>query len=80
MPSAVSAQHVPSPEHVADAQSGALTHDNVVCTQPPPLCNRSGRPVKPPARLICEMNEQIVDDSVSTADSLFSFVRNMFSG
>lgn len=79
-PSAANAQQVPSPVHVTDTQPGALTQDQAVCTQPPPLCTRAGRPIKPPARLICEMNEQIVDDSVSTVDSLFSFMRNMFSG
>lgn len=71
---------VPSSEHASDAQPCAFTQDHVVCKQPPPLCTRAGRPVKPPVRLICEMNEQVVDDSASTVDSLFSFVRNMFSG
>ena len=50
-----------------------------MCTQPPPLFTRVGRHVKPPACLVCEMNEQIVGDSASTVDSLFSFVRTMFS-
>ncbi|KAL4008609.1 hypothetical protein ACER0C_002461 [Sarotherodon galilaeus] len=72
------AQHVLSPDLVTDTRLS--TEGHVVRTQPPPLCTRSGRPVKPPTRLICEMNEQHVDDSVSTVDSLFSFVRNMFSG
>ncbi|XP_075935390.1 uncharacterized protein LOC142935134 [Anarhichas minor] len=79
-PSAEEALHIPSPKQATDTQLGALTQDHVVCAQPPPLCTRAGRPVKPPVRLICEMNEQIVDDSVSSVDSLFSFVRNMFSG
>lgn len=52
----------------------------VVCTQPPGLCTRSGRPVKPPARLICEMNEQVVTDPIPTVGSVFSFVKSMFSG
>ncbi|KAL3999269.1 calcium/calmodulin-dependent serine protein kinase [Sarotherodon galilaeus] len=72
------AQHVLSPDLVTDTRLS--TEGHVARTQPPPLCTRSGRPVKPPTRLICEMNEQHVDDSVSTVDSLFSFVRNMFSG
>lgn len=67
-------------EHATDTQLDALTVDHVVCAQPPPVCTRLGRPVKPTARLICEMNEQVVDDSVLAADSLFPFVRNMFSG
>lgn len=79
-PSVERAHCVPSPGHASDAQPGAFTQDHVVRKQPPPLCTRAGRPVKPPARLICEMNEQVVDDSASTVDSLFSFVRNMFSG
>lgn len=79
-PSAADAQKVPSPVHATDTQPGALTQDQAVCTQPPPLCTRAGRPIKPPARLICEINKHIVDDSVSTVDSLFSLVRNMFSG
>lgn len=80
LPSVERAHCVPSPEHASDAQLGAFAQDHVVCKQPPPLCTRAGRPVRPPARLICEMNEQVVDDSASTVDSLFSFVRNMFSG
>lgn len=79
-PSVERAHCVPSPDHASDAQPGALAQDHVVCKQPPPLCTRAGRLVKPPARLICEMNEQVVDDSASTVDSLFSFVRNMLSG
>ncbi|XDV15563.1 hypothetical protein PO909_015619 [Leuciscus waleckii] len=79
-PSVERAHCVSSPEYASDAQPGAVTQDHVVCKQPPPLCTRAGRSVKPPVRLICEMNEQVVDDSASTVDSLFSFVRNMFSG
>lgn len=78
-PSAEEALQI-SPKQANDTQLGALTQDQVVCAQPPPLCTRAGRNVKPPVRLICEMNEQIVDDSESSVDSLFSFVRNMFSG
>ncbi len=61
-----------------DKQLDTLAQDHVVCTQPPPICTRAGQRVKHPARLICEMNEQIID-SMSTVDSLFSNVRNMFS-
>lgn len=52
--------------------------DTVVSTQPQSLCTRTGRRVRPPVRLICEMNKQVVDESVSTV-SLFSFVRNMIT-
>ncbi|XP_027880631.1 uncharacterized protein LOC114149183 [Xiphophorus couchianus] len=72
-------QHDLSAEHSTDTKLD-LPATDVVCTQPSRLCTRSGRPVKPPARLICEMNEQVVDDSMSTVDSLFSFVRTMFAG
>ncbi|XP_027874875.1 uncharacterized protein LOC114145478 [Xiphophorus couchianus] len=72
-------QHDLSAEHSTDTKLD-LPATDVVCTQPSLLCTRSGRPVKPPARLICEMNEQVVDDSMSTVDSLFSFVRTMFAG
>lgn len=68
------------PEHATDTQLNAFAPAHAVCAQPPPVCTRLGRPVKPPVRLICEMNEQVVDDSVSTVDSLIFFVRNMFSG
>lgn len=55
------------------------TVEPIVDTQPQTVRTRAGRRVKPPVRFICEMNNQVVDDSVSTV-SLFSFVRNMFSG
>lgn len=72
-------QHDVSPGLTTDSKL-ELPISDVVCTQPRRLCTRSGRPVKPPARLICEMNEQIVDDSMSTVDSLFSFMKTMLSG
>ena len=78
--SPVPPEHGPSPEHLTDTQPPTHAQDHVVSVQPPALNTKSGRPVKPPARLICEMNEQVIDDSASTVDSLFSFVSNMFSG
>ena len=60
------------PEHLTDTQPPTHTQDHVVCVQPPALNTRLGRPVRPPARLICEVNEQVVDDSASTVDSLCS--------
>ena len=71
---------ISAPEHRTDTQPPTHTQDQVVCAQPPVFHTRLGRPVKPPARLICEMNEQIVDDSVSPVDSLVSFVKNIFTG
>lgn len=67
------------PDSASCMQLGTVAKDHVVLKQPAPLCTRSGRPVRPPARLICEINQQGIGDPVSTVDSLFSFVRNMFS-
>lgn len=79
-PSAERAHCVPSPNMATDTQLGAPTQGHVVSEQPLPLCTRAGRPIKLPARLICEMNEQIVDDSVSTSGSVFSIMRDIFFG
>ncbi|MEQ2238468.1 hypothetical protein ILYODFUR_033393 [Ilyodon furcidens] len=72
-------QHGLSTEHSTNTKPDLPVTD-VVCIQSSRLCTRSGRPVKPPARLVCEMNEQVVDGPMSTVDSLFSFVQTMFAG
>ena len=57
---------------------------SVVCTQPRRIMlestrTRVGRLTRPPKRLICEVNDQIVTDSVPSGASLFSFVRSVFA-
>lgn len=70
---------VPAPKYASDTDLGASSQGHVVCTQPRSVFTRVGRRVRTPARLICEMNEQFVDDAASTVDSMFSFVKNIFS-
>lgn len=85
-PQDMPAQSPSSPPGCGDSHelSDVIPPDEAPCeavidTQPQPFRTRAGRQVKPPARLICEMNRQAVDDSSSVV-SVFSFVRSMFSG
>nr|XP_021332419.1 uncharacterized protein LOC110439844 [Danio rerio] len=55
----------------------------VICTQPEHIQTdmirtRAGRTVKPPQRLICEMNNQFVLDSSPSVISLLDVVKNLF--
>ncbi len=61
------------------------TVNPVVCTQPEhiqtdTLRTRAGRTIKPPQRLICEMNNQFVHDSTPSVNSLFDVVKTPFHG
>ena len=54
-----------------------------VCIQPQGFENtvartRRGRVINPPKRLICEMNEQVLDTSESTVNSFLSLVKRLF--
>lgn len=69
--------HVPSS---VDSESV----EPVICTQPrrafPGMTmTRTGRTIKPPKRLICEMNDQVVEDSRSSVGSFVTFVRSVFA-
>lgn len=60
------------------------TEELVVCTQPKCLDSavaqtRVGRIIKPPKRLICEMNEQHMDSSDSTVSSFVYLVKSFFT-
>lgn len=61
-----------------------VTQENVVCTQPRHVDvvvtqTRLGRVIKPPKRLIYEMNNQHIGSSDSTVSSLVYLVKSMFT-
>lgn len=56
-----------------------VAQEPVVTTQPHAVRTRLGRQIKRPPRLVCEMNDQVIDDSASTVSSLIYFVRNVFA-
>lgn len=61
------------------------TVDPVICNQPKhfqtgTLSTRAGRIIKPPQRLICEMNSQFVHDSSPPVSALFDVVKSLFHG
>lgn len=61
------------------------TVDPVIFTQPEHIptdtvSTRAGRTIKPPQRLICEMNSQFVHDSSPSVISLFDVVKSIFHG
>lgn len=61
------------------------TVDPVICNQPKlihtdTISTRAGRTIKPPQRLICEMNSQIVHDSSPSVISLLDVVKSLFHG
>ena len=56
----------------------------VICTQPKQvlpnmIMTRTGRTIRPPERLICDMNYQVVEDSRSSVGSFVTFERNVFA-
>lgn len=72
------------PSHV-DNNSVPDTVNPVVCTQPEHFLagtvrTRAGRTIKPPQRLICEMNNQFVQDSSPSVISLLDVVKTIFHG
>ena len=75
--------------HSAELHPVVIAHEEVstdalpVCTQPlgfedTVARTRRGRAVNPPERLICEMNEQVLDTSESTVNSFIYFVKSLF--
>lgn len=61
------------------------TVNSVICSQPEHIQTdtvrtRAGRTIRPPKRLICEMNSQFVNDSSPSLISLFDVVKNLFHG
>ena len=75
--------------HSAELHPVVIAHEEVstdalpVCTQPlgfedTVARTRRGRAVNPPERLICEMNEQVLDTSESTVNSFIYLVKSLF--
>lgn len=61
------------------------TVDPVICNnaeyvQTDTVSTRAGRIIKPPQRLICDMNSQFVHDSSPSVISLFDMVKSLFHG
>lgn len=75
----------PDAEHdsVVPTHEDTMSDEPAVCAQPQSFENavtqtRQGRAIKPPKRLICEMNGQVLDTSESTVNSLISLVVSLF--
>lgn len=69
---------------VVPTHEDTMSDEPAVCTQPQSFetaiaQTRRGRVVKPPRRLICEMNEQVLDTSESTVNSFISLVKSWLS-
>lgn len=73
----------PQPAAVDNVQpldtTNSVAQVSVICTQPTRACTRVGRVIRPPLRLICEMNDQALHSPKSTVGSLFDFVKDMLS-
>ncbi|XP_052459431.1 retrovirus-related Pol polyprotein from transposon 412 [Carassius gibelio] len=72
--------HSPADAHAHVPSSADLESvEPVICTQPKQDMTRIGRTIKPPKRLICEMNDQVMEDSRSSVGSFVTLMRHVFA-
>ena len=71
-PDVESQQVVPTYEDTGPDELAVCIQENTVAR------TRRGRVINPPKRLICEMNEQVLDTSESTVNSFLSLVKSLF--